>query len=108
MFAGHDARLLRAPGRRRRWHGRRGRCCGAGRNLQGDVMSEQLENTILIFLRRLDQKVDRLIDDVSDLKLRVSAVEAAVARVDSRLDRLEHRFDVLERRQDSFEAFHKS
>jgi len=71
-------------------------------------MSEQPENIILIFLRRLDQKVDRLIDDVSDLKLRVSAVVVAVARVDSRLDRLEHRFDVLERRQDSFEAFHKS
>jgi len=71
-------------------------------------MSEQPENIILIFLRRLDQKVDRLIDDVSDLKLHVSAVVAAVARVDSRLDRLEHRFDVLEQRQDSFEAFHKS
>jgi len=52
-------------------------------------MSEQPENIILIFLRRLDiflrrldQKVDRLIDDVSDLKPRVSAVVAAVARVD--------------------------
>jgi hypothetical protein len=78
-------------------------------------MSDHPDNILLIYMRRLDQKLDRLIDDVSDLKLRVSGVEAEIGRlrvdiagVNSRLDRLEHRFDLLECRQDTVEAFHRA
>ena len=78
-------------------------------------MSEQPDNILLVYLRRLDQKLDRLIDDMSDLKVRVSGVEAEIGRLridiagtHSRLDRLEHRIDLLERRQDAGEAFHRA
>jgi predicted nucleic acid-binding Zn-ribbon protein len=78
-------------------------------------MSDQPDNILLIYMRRLDQKLDRLVDDVSDLKLRVSGVEAEIGRlrvdiagVNSRLDRLEHRIDLLDRRQDTGEAFHRA
>jgi len=78
-------------------------------------MSDQPDNILLAYMRRLDQKLDRLIDDVADLKLRVSGVEAEIGRlridiagVNSRLDRLERRIDLLERRQDAVEAFHKT
>jgi len=38
-------------------------------------MSDQPENLMLVFLRRLDAKMDGLIDDVRDLKHRMTTVE---------------------------------
>ena len=76
-------------------------------------MSEEPERLGLRVLRRLDEKVDWLTADVSDLKLRVTSVEnqlAAMAaaqasnyaslssrmdRVETRLDRIERRFDLV-------------
>jgi hypothetical protein len=59
-------------------------------------MSDQPENMVLVFLRRLDQKMDRVIDDLSDLKLRVSTLESrvsslagAVARIEGSVARLD-------------------
>ena len=61
---------------------------------------------MLVFLRRIDEKVDRLIDDVNDLKAGVSAVEENLAGVHRRIDRLELPVERIERRLDLAEATH--
>jgi hypothetical protein len=63
-------------------------------------MASEIENMTLVYLRRLDQKMDRLIDDVSDLKIRVTSVEEGLAGIHRRLDRFEARMDRVERRLD--------
>lgn len=68
-------------------------------------MADSVENLVLEYLRRLDGKVDGLIDDVRDLKLRASSVEMRlstmqtdIARVDTRLDRADLRLERIEKR----------
>ena len=80
-------------------------------------MTDRPEDLVLVYLRRLDEKLDRVIDDVQDLKHRMTAMEKTVAalygeiagirgdyaglqhrmdRMDARLDRIERRFDLTE------------
>lgn len=61
------------------------------------------EDLTLRLLRRMDEKLDRVIADVTDLKHRMTAVEVqvgqlvtAVGRVNERLDRIERRLDLVE------------
>jgi len=70
-------------------------------------MSDSPENLMLVLLRRMDTKLDRLSDDVQDLKHRMTSVERQlgelrvdIALVSGRLDRLEVRIDRIERRLD--------
>lgn len=67
-------------------------------------MPDEPENLTLIYLRRIDEKVDRLIDDVADVKARLTAVEENLAGVHRRIDRLEVRVERIERRLDLTEA----
>lgn len=67
-------------------------------------MSDQPENLTLLYLRRLDIKIDRLTDDLGDIKQRVTNVEESLAGVNRRLDRQEARLDRIERRLDLVEA----
>lgn len=67
-------------------------------------MSDSPDNLVLVYLRRIDIKLDRLIDDLSDIKIRMSSVEEALAGVNRRLDRSETRLDRIERRIDLVEA----
>jgi predicted nucleic acid-binding Zn-ribbon protein len=74
-------------------------------------MVEEPDNIVLVYLRRIDDKLDRVIADVQDLKFRMTAVErrladveASVAGVQSRVDRMEVRLDRIERRFDLVEA----
>ena len=76
-------------------------------------MSDQPDDLVLRMLRRMDVKLDRLADDVGDLKLRMSSVEAELGRVHiglagvhSRMDRMEVRFDRIERRLDLIDEPH--
>ena len=62
------------------------------------------DNLVMQLLRRMDAKLDRVIDDVHDLKVRVSAVEEGLAGVHRRLDRLDVRVDRIERRFDLVDA----
>jgi DNA repair ATPase RecN len=64
------------------------------------------DNVLLAYLRRIDEKIDRLIDDVRDLKARVTNVEEGLAAVNRRLDRVETRLDRIERRLDLVEQPH--
>ena len=63
-------------------------------------MAEEPENFVLQYLRRIDTKLDRLIEDVQDLKVRMTAVQEGFAGVNRRLDRLDARVERPERRTD--------
>ena len=65
-----------------------------------------IENMILVLLRRLDEKMDRIIDDVRDLKARVTGLEVGMAGINRRMDRFELRLDRIERRLDLTETPH--
>ena len=81
-------------------------------------MSDELENLVLVYLRRIDTQVDRVIEEIQDLKLRVSALEAGQARIRQdiaelyaayagmqvRMDRMDQRLDRIERRLDLQDA----
>ena len=63
-------------------------------------MADEPDNSVVVMLRRIDTKVDRLIDDVRDLKVRVTHLEEGQAGIHRRLDRIEERLDHVERRPD--------
>ena len=70
-------------------------------------MADGPENLVLVYLWRLDEKMDRVLGDIQDLKHRVTSLErqAADMRVDmiamsTRMDRIEMRLDRMERRLD--------
>ena len=79
-----------------------------------DRVDDGPENLVLRYLRRIDERMDRLENDVRELKHRFSSFDGQLAhlRVDmaqvsldmaamsSRMDRLEGRLDRIERRLD--------
>ncbi|ABD87961.1 hypothetical protein [Rhodopseudomonas palustris] len=69
-------------------------------------MADEPDNLVLVYLRRLDEKLDRVLDDAHDLKVRMTAVEESIAGVNRRLDRLEWRVDRIERRLELTDQAH--
>lgn len=67
-------------------------------------MADDSESLTLRYLRRLDEKLDRLIDDIGDLKARTTAVEEGLTGVNRRIDRVESRMDRIGRRLNLQEA----
>jgi hypothetical protein len=67
-------------------------------------VTNEPDNVVLLLLRRIDQKIDRVAEDVHDLKERMSAVEMGLALVNRRLDRLDERVGRSVRRLDLSEA----
>jgi predicted nucleic acid-binding Zn-ribbon protein len=67
-------------------------------------MADEPLNHTLGLLRRMDAKLDRIIDDVGELKVRVTGLEENYAVVSRRLDRIEGRLDRIEKRLDLVEA----
>jgi len=67
-------------------------------------MAETPDNLVLEILRRMDGKVDRVIEDLHDLKARMTGVETALAGVQRRIDRVEDRLDRIERRLELADA----
>lgn len=68
-------------------------------------MADEIENHA--FLRRMDAKLDRLIDDMQDVKLRLGSLEqkvafmsADIARIDGRIDGVNARLARIEKRLD--------
>ena len=61
-------------------------------------MAEKPDNIILVMLRRIDARLERLVDDVQDLKIRMTHVVEGLAGVNRRLDRLAVRVDRIEKR----------
>jgi archaellum component FlaC len=67
-------------------------------------MADEPDNVAPVMLRRIDAKLDRISDDMRDLKVRATATEEAIAGVNRRLDRLEMRVERIEKRLDLVEA----
>ena len=63
-------------------------------------MAEEPDNLVLTMLRKMDAKLDRMGEDITDLKVRMTHVEEGLAGVNRRLDRLEVRVDRIEKRLD--------
>jgi hypothetical protein len=63
-------------------------------------MTSETDNIVLQYLHRFDAKLDRVIDERLDVKVRLTAVEEGLAGVNRRLDRLEIRGERIERRLD--------
>jgi phage shock protein A len=69
-------------------------------------MTGQPDNLMPVYLRRTDEKVDRLSDDVRELKGCMVAVEENLAGVHRQIDRVELRIERIERRLDLADAPH--
>jgi len=63
-------------------------------------MADDPDNIVLVYLRRFDEKLDRVSDDVRELKGRMTALEEAVVGIQRRMDRLDLRLDRVEKRLD--------
>ena len=68
-------------------------------------MSEP-DTMVLVLLRRLDEKVDRVLDEMRDLKVRTTAVEENIVGVHRRMDRVENRIERIGRRLDLVDTHH--
>ena len=66
-------------------------------------MAEEPDNLVLRYLRRIDEKMDRQVDDLHDIKVGLTAVEEGLVGVQRRVDRMENRLDRIERRFDLVE-----
>jgi hypothetical protein len=73
-------------------------------------MTDQFENPVLTYLRQIEDKLDRLIDNSHDLKRCINTVERQLGelRVDLagasvRMDRLDRRIDSIGLRLDCIE-----
>jgi hypothetical protein len=68
-------------------------------------MVDEPDNLVLFFLRRLDERFDRLAEDIGEVKIRMTAVVEKLAGINRRLDRtigslkrIEHRLEVIDTR----------
>ena len=74
-------------------------------------MSDGPDNLILVYLRRMDEKLDRLASSVADVGRRVTSLETKIALLhgdfaaqSERIDRIEVRLARIEGRLDSVHA----
>ena len=69
-------------------------------------MAERPENIMLAILRKIDQRTERMAEDLQDLKVRVTSVEEGLAGVHRRLDRLESPVERIEKRLELSDVSH--
>jgi archaellum component FlaC len=69
-------------------------------------MADEPDNVVLVLLRKIDERTERIAEDLHDLKVRVTSVEEGLAGVNRRLDRLEGRVERIERRLELTDAAH--
>ena len=69
-------------------------------------MAKEPENVVLVLLRKIDDRTERMAEDLQDLKTRVTSVEEGLAGVNRRLDRLDSRVERIERRLELTDATH--
>ena len=69
-------------------------------------MASEPDNVLLEYMRRFDRKLNDLIDDVRELKIRMTGVEEGLAGVNRRLDRVEGRIERIERRLELTDVAH--
>jgi archaellum component FlaC len=66
-------------------------------------MADEVENLVLVMLRKIDSRLDRFGDDLHNLKVGMSFVEEGLGGVNRRLDRVDTRLDQIEKRLDLVE-----
>ncbi len=69
-------------------------------------MAQEVDNVVLVMLRKIDERTDRMASDLQDLKTRVTSIEEGLAGVNRRLDRLDNRVERIERRLELTDAVH--
>ena len=69
-------------------------------------MAQVCDDTVQGLLTRLDQRTERMAEDVYELGVRMTAVEDGLTVVNRRIDRLEQRVDRIERRLDQADEQH--
>ena len=69
-------------------------------------MAKEPDSIVLPILRKIDQRTERMAEDLQDLKVRVTSVEEGLAGVNRRLDRLDHRVERIEQRLELSDATH--
>jgi archaellum component FlaC len=69
-------------------------------------MVDQPDNVVLAILHKIDQRIERVADDMHDLKMREGQVDVSIAGINRRLDRVDARMDRIERRLDLVELPH--
>jgi hypothetical protein len=67
-------------------------------------MSDGPDSLVLRFMRQVDAKLDRVIDDLGDIKVRVTNVEENLAALNRRVDRMDLRMERIERRLNPVET----
>ena len=60
-------------------------------------MSDDPDNLMLVYLRRIDAKVDGLREDVVEVKQRLGFLEEQYASISRRVDRIDLRLERIER-----------
>ena len=75
------------------------------------MVSDVPDNLVLVYLRRMDEKLDRLASNVADVGRRVTSLETKIALLhgdfaaqSERIDRIEVRLARIEGRLDSVHA----
>jgi hypothetical protein len=66
-------------------------------------VADEVENKVLVMLRKIDARLDRFGDGLYNLKVRMSFVEEGLGGVNRRLDRVESCLDQIEKRLDLVE-----
>jgi hypothetical protein len=67
-------------------------------------MSDGPNSLVLRFMRQVDAKLDRVIDDLADIKVRVTNVEENLVALNRRADRMDLRVERIEPRLGLTEA----
>lgn len=67
-------------------------------------MADEPENLVLVYLRRLDEKVDQLREDARETRLTLNAILQLLATHDNHMVRIEIRLDRIEKRLDLVDA----
>jgi DNA repair ATPase RecN len=69
-------------------------------------MADELDNVVLLMLRKIDPRTERMAEYLQDIKVRVTAVEEELAGVNRRLDRPEVRVERIEKRLELSDGTH--
>ena len=69
-------------------------------------MTDEPDNIVLQYLRRIDTRFERVDDDLHGVKVRLIAVVEGMAGVHRRMDRSEARLEKIERRLDLVNSSH--
>ena len=68
------------------------------------MSSDELANLTLEYLKRFDSRLERMENDVSDIKFRLRQVEETISHHTSRFDRIDDRLLQIEKRLDLVDA----